>query len=442
MALTNPAVAARLQRAVEREVATRVQGSPFLYQQQPKANVPIVVVDRQQVVLGQRLGHGNFAEVVEVTIRQPQQASSSSLCSPKGNTSSGTAGTSVLSAVRHHYQPQLQPPPHHHSPPPQKKTYALKRVLPTQEEQQNKYQDHDRNWIKAAVDLAMEAKYLSCMDHPNIITARGLSSCGATSFLLMDKLIETLDKRILRWKKRGQDDLQEVSCCCCRRRRLQEIASYALQMANAISYVHSFRIILRDVKTANIGFLSSSTTSNCPEEEDDDRRIQLFDFGLCRELPFMAAHGSGPNASYRMSMVGTEGYMAPEIMTARCYGLNADVYSWAMVLYEMVTLEPPQEGRRPTFPDTTPKSLCHLIQKAGAHNVSERCSIKEAAEQLQFLVDSDWNLKAQPEGVHEVSHHSSPCRRSSCRDQGADYDEMSSPHRQEQAMTKTTATCA
>jgi serine/threonine protein kinase len=421
--------------AVEREVETRAKGSPFVYQQRQvqEANgiLPPPVVDWCHLQrTGQLLGHGNFAEVLQVTIINDDDSPQTS---PEKTNTTGTS----------------------------QKTYALKQLLTTRKDNQQQhnsfsYDDHRKKLFQAAVDLAMEAKYLSCMDHPNIIKLRGISQCWerATSFILMDQLTETLDQRISQWKQEARPQQQTAA-------RWHEIATYALQIASAISYVHGFRIILRDIKTANIGFLSRST-------------IQLFDFGTCRELPFMPVHGTGDNSCYRMSMVGTRGYMAPEIMNhtrgCSCYGLKADVYSWAIVLYEMATLEQETsdalslaahkqflapQGERPTCLDPQekngsiiPKKLKDLIRKAWAQDVSERLSMREASEQLQsLLVDTtDWNdpnTEPQQEApsiyrnIHQITVGSDhPSRKMS----SASNRLLSSYH--QQVTAKTTATCA
>jgi serine/threonine protein kinase len=98
-------------------------------------------------------------------------------------------------------------------------------------------------------------------------------------------------------------------------------------IASALSYLHSMHIIYRDLKPNNIGF-------------SQDGRVQLFDFGLSRELPSPVM-----TEPFEMSgKVGTLRYMACEVATYQPYTVSADVYSWAMVAYETLTLQKPFQG--------------------------------------------------------------------------------------------------
>jgi serine/threonine protein kinase len=72
----------------------------------------------------------------------------------------------------------------------------------------------------------------------------------------------------------------------------------------------------------------------------------LFDFGLSRELPKRKGQSHRDKdledeETFHMSGVGTQRYMAPEIISTRRYNLRADVYSWSMVVLEIMTLNKP-----------------------------------------------------------------------------------------------------
>mmetsp|Transcript_11158 Transcript_11158/g.15661 ORF Transcript_11158/g.15661 Transcript_11158/m.15661 type:complete len:146 (-) Transcript_11158:8-445(-) len=84
----------------------------------------------------------------------------------------------------------------------------------------------------------------------------------------------------------------------------------------------------RDLKPSNLGFASNV-------------KVQHFDFGLAVELP---SNESGDEIlieeTFEMSGgAGTFRYMAPEVALHKPYNLKADVYSFSVVLYEMLTLE-------------------------------------------------------------------------------------------------------
>src|SRR5210317_2133283 len=68
--------------------------------------------------------------------------------------------------------------------------------------------------------------------------------------------------------------------------------------------------------------------------------IKLFDLGLVKELQPDERRKDG---NYKLSMAGTPRYMAPECGNYKPYNLSADVYSFSMLLWEIVTMSKPLE---------------------------------------------------------------------------------------------------
>jgi serine/threonine protein kinase len=235
----------------------------------------------------------------------------------------------------------------------------------------------------AVSDMAVEAAYLSRMDHPHIIPLRGLPATGLHAldhgshdgfFLILDRLYQTLDQRISNWKK--QQDCHEDEETLQRTKM-----EHALQLARALDYLHQKRLIFRDLKPHNIGF-------------NHEGRLQLFDFGLCRDLPPAT---NDLTDVYEMSGVGTRRYMAPETLTSKCYNAKADVYSWAMVVCQMFTLNKPYPeysmeehtrlvchgGERPALDSSVPQALRILLAQSWCQSISERSSISETILRLE-----------------------------------------------------------
>jgi len=194
-----------------------------------------------------------------------------------------------------------------------------------------------------ATDLVTEAKILSVLDHPNIIKLHGVAAGSpdeniATGeerafFIAVERLHDTLDQRMESWHI-GTEPYNFVSRKMPKffkrkNQQLVERLKVAIELASALEYVHSNHIVFRDLKPNNIGF-------------GKDGKVKLFDFGLAKELKVTDMTLDG-----RYSMSGNTGtlrYMAPEVAKDLPYHLSVDVYSFGILLWEMLTGKPAFEG--------------------------------------------------------------------------------------------------
>jgi serine/threonine protein kinase len=104
------------------------------------------------------------------------------------------------------------------------------------------------------------------------------------------------------------------------------------EIAKGMQFLHANSFIHRDLKSLNI-LLSSAVSS-----EADPLHIKISDFGLTkayREEEFMTGQ------------LGTCHWMAPEVLASSSYTQKADVYSYAVVMYEVITREYPYRGKSP-----------------------------------------------------------------------------------------------
>ena len=175
-----------------------------------------------------------------------------------------------------------------------------------------------------AADLLTETKFLACLHHPHIISIHAISASGISGFLhnnqeeeyflIIDKLQENLTQLIQR-KRKFQKQLSKSDY----RKRLQ----MALNISQALQYLHSHNILMRDVKCDNIGL-------------DSQEKIKLFDLGLATELKYSNVKEDG---TYHLTKkAGSLKYMAPENSLGQSYNLYADVYSFSIVLWELLCL--------------------------------------------------------------------------------------------------------
>ena len=146
-----------------------------------------------------------------------------------------------------------------------------------------------------------------------------------------------------------------------------QVLTHAHALASAVHYLHSSAIpgsviMHRDLKPDNVGFTL-------------DGVLKLIDFGLAKVI-----EGADPEANdvYRMSgETGSLRYMAPEVASNLAYNHSADVYSFAIILWEMTSYKKPYEGltreafyrrvvqggERPAISKKWPKVLCQLMQE-------------------------------------------------------------------------------
>mmetsp|Transcript_14290 Transcript_14290/g.18677 ORF Transcript_14290/g.18677 Transcript_14290/m.18677 type:complete len:359 (-) Transcript_14290:171-1247(-) len=181
----------------------------------------------------------------------------------------------------------------------------------------------------AAMDLKKEAQLLCDLAfHPNIITFHGVSSgfldCPTTGFVVLERLIIPLDKCLAKWRREAQSGMSKIFARSHLSRDLQakRIQDVAIPVGNAMAHLHKHNIIFRDLKPANIGFGTAGI-------------IRLFDFGLARKIDPNVMKGR------LTGCCGTLRYMAPECAASEDYGFSADVHSFAMLLWEICTLEKP-----------------------------------------------------------------------------------------------------
>ena len=125
---------------------------------------------------------------------------------------------------------------------------------------------------------------------------------------------------------------------------------------------------------------------------------QIFDFGLARELLKSDAIGDG---TYKLTnMCGTLRYMAPEVYTTSTpYNSKCDVYSFAILLWEILALKRPFErirsevtfadkvvrgGQRPRLCRSWPKTCRRLLLRSWDGDFESRFSMRELNEGLRF----------------------------------------------------------
>lgn len=245
--------------------------------------------------------------------------------------------------------------------------------------------------VVGAKDLVMEAHFLSAFDHQNIIKLRGWSAAGISGFsetgradgffLILDRLSITLSKRIAQWR---EDEKARKSLSKGRQAAKNKLFTVrlktAIDIASAMAYLHKRRILFRDLKPANIGF-------------DSKNILKVFDFGLAVEIP----KHDDPETTFKLAgNTGTSRYMAVEVIRKDPYNLKADVFSFSILLWEIMAMTKPYNGvlgpqvkesvslygERPTISRSWPVGIRKLLRRGWSENISNRPTMEEFLETL------------------------------------------------------------
>ena len=164
--------------------------------------------------------------------------------------------------------------------------------------------------------LLREARAASALNHPNIITIFEVGESAGRPYLAMEFVDgETLRARL----KRPPVPLDET-------------LDIAAQILEGLAAAHRHGIIHRDLKPENI-FLRM------------DGYVKLLDFGLAKILPWgdarIAEYSTASGSTESGAIVGTLAYLSPEQARGHSVTPASDVFSFGIVLYEMVSGEHP-----------------------------------------------------------------------------------------------------
>jgi len=173
-----------------------------------------------------------------------------------------------------------------------------------------------------------EARVISALNHPNIITIYEIGENEHGSFLAT----EYVDGRTLR------DVIQGESLMLSRTLQLIE------QAANALVAAHAARIIHRDIKPENIMVRRDSI-------------VKVLDFGLAKPDETILSGNNSSNKTVPGTVMGSARYMSPEQARGLPVDERTDIWSLGVILYEMLT------GLVPFSGETTADTLAAVIYK-------------------------------------------------------------------------------
>lgn len=169
------------------------------------------------------------------------------------------------------------------------------------------------------------------------------------------------------------------------------VLRYARQIADGLAAAHRLGIVHRDLKTENIMILP-------------DGRVKILDFGIAKQIDFVAAGAADQTLSRTGEVLGTSRAMAPEQARGLAVGPRSDLFSFGVLLYEAATGVSPFRARsalatltrvvthrpkpidelRPDVPRALAELVERLLRKSAEHRPA---SADQVSRELARLVD-------------------------------------------------------
>ncbi len=239
-----------------------------------------------------------------------------------------------------------------------------------------------------------EAQLLASLNHPHIAALYGTGQSDGTvsaHFLVMELVEgETLLERLQRGPLPAAEAL-----------------AIAVQIADALECAHEHGVVHRDLKPANVKITP-------------DDKVKVLDFGLAKAMDSSPAASSPANsptlsvlATQAGLVMGTAAYMSPEQAKGLATDRRSDVFSFGVVLYELLSARQPFRG------DTAAEIMASVIVReadltvlpAGLNprirDVIARCLEKNPKKRWQAMGDLRLELEALAAAPHHIETSSS-----------------------------------
>ena len=192
---------------------------------------------------------------------------------------------------------------------------------------------------RAKQKLISEIKIHKSLHHPQIVAFEHYFEDTENVYILLEMCQNQTLNELLKRRKR----LTEI-----------EVQCYIVQLIKALKYLHSHRVIHRDLKLGNL-FLT------------DKMELKVGDFGLATKLDF--------EGERKRTVCGTPNYIAPEILDGKSgHSYEVDIWSLGVIVYTLIIGKPPFETQDVK---TTYKRI-----KMNNYSFPEGAVISEAAKNL------------------------------------------------------------
>ncbi|HYT33017.1 MAG TPA: serine/threonine-protein kinase, partial [Thermoanaerobaculia bacterium] len=179
-----------------------------------------------------------------------------------------------------------------------------------------------------------EAKAAGSLNHPNITAVYDVGSVDGAPYVVS----ELLEGETLR------------SILAGRKLSTRKAIDYSVQIAHGLAAAHEKRIVHRDLKPENL-FVTK------------DGRVKILDFGLAKLAREALPSGPATQAPTQTALtepgvvMGTVGYMSPEQVRGSPADAQSDIFTFGVILYEMLT------GVRPFRGDSAAETMAAILKE-------------------------------------------------------------------------------
>jgi serine/threonine-protein kinase len=198
--------------------------------------------------------------------------------------------------------------------------------------------------------LLLEARAAAQLNHPNIVTIHEISEENGVYLIAMEYVPGSTLERII-----AGGGLP-----------VKDAIKYASDIADALAAAHSAGIVHRDLKPSNVIVTQ-------------DGRAKLLDFGLAQFIePPPPAGETATLHTLPGTIVGTVAYMSPEQAEGRTLDARSDIFSFGLVLYEMLRGQRALRGLGATKPPIP----------AAVEQCLDRCLRRDPRERFQTMLEA------------------------------------------------------